>query len=85
MNCKECGYIKDEYEERMSYCDKYFPGYYSEDDITECCYCVKTDGDYVGQVHVISSHQKKSEESVIETLKREEVQKENEIKNIKRE
>lgn len=44
MNCKECGYIKDEYEERMIYCDKYFPGYYSEDDITECCYCVKTDG-----------------------------------------
>lgn len=41
MNCKECGYIKDEYKERMSYCDKYFPGYYSEDDITECCYCVK--------------------------------------------
>ena len=32
MNCKECGYIKDEYEERMTYCDKYFPGYYSEDD-----------------------------------------------------
>lgn len=25
MNCKECGYIKDEYEERMTYCDKYFP------------------------------------------------------------
>lgn len=44
MNCKECGYIKDEYKERMSYCDKYFPGYYSEDDIAECCYCVKTDG-----------------------------------------
>ena len=37
MNCKECGYIKDEYEERMTYCDKYFPGYYSEDDIAECC------------------------------------------------
>lgn len=42
-------------------------------------------GDYVGQVYVISLHQKKSEESAIETLKREEVQKENEIKNIKRE
>lgn len=24
MNCKECGYIKDEYEERMTYCDKIF-------------------------------------------------------------
>mgnify|MGYP004668552823 CR=1 FL=1 len=44
MNCKECPYIKDEFNERMLYCDEYFPGHYSEDDITECCYCVKTDG-----------------------------------------
>lgn len=44
MNCKECPYIKDEFNERMSYCDEYFPNYYSEKDIEECCYCVKTDG-----------------------------------------
>lgn len=44
MNCKECPYIKDEFNERMSYCDEYFPNYYSEKDIEECCYCIKTDG-----------------------------------------
>lgn len=85
MNCKECGYIKDEYEERMTYCDKYFPGYYSEDDITECCYCVKTDGRLCWTGTCDKFPSEKSEESAIEILKREEVQKENEIKNIKRE
>ena len=44
MNCKECPYIKDEFNERMLYCDEYFPGHYSEKDIEECCYCNKVDG-----------------------------------------
>ena len=44
MNCKECPYIKDEFNERMSYCDEHFPNYYSEKDIEECCYCNKVDG-----------------------------------------
>lgn len=44
MNCKECPYIKDEFNERMSYCEKHFPDYYSEKDIEECCYCNKVDG-----------------------------------------